>query len=174
VSRQEVLFHFSEESSIARFEPHVAATAATDDALVWGIDADHQDLYFFPRECPRVTFHGLPSTTDADRWRFLGLSTARRVAAVEAGWLDRIRATQLYRYRLPAGGFEPREPNAGYWVSRDVVVPVGVEPVGDLLTALTAAGVEVRIVPTLWPLYEAVVASTLGFSIIRWHNAARP
>jgi hypothetical protein len=26
--------------------------------------------------------------------------------------------------------------------------------------------------PSLWPLYEAVIASTLEFSIIRWRNAA--
>jgi hypothetical protein len=172
VTRPEVLFHFSEDPSITRFEPHVAATAATDEALVWGIDAGHQDLYFFPRDCPRVTLCALPTTSAADRERFLGFSTAHRVAAVEAGWLDRIRKTRLYRYRLASEDFELREPNAGYWVSRDSVTPVSVEPVGDLLSALANADVEIRIVPNLWPLYEAVVASSLGFSVIRWRNAA--
>ena len=33
------------------------------------------------------------------------------------------------------------------------------------MTALLDDGVEVRVTPSLWPLYEAVVASTLGFSI---------
>jgi hypothetical protein len=57
-------------------------------------------------------------------------------------------------------------------VSRETVVPVSVEPVGDLMEALAAAGAELRIMPSLWPLYDAVIASTLDFSIIRWRNAS--
>jgi hypothetical protein len=57
-------------------------------------------------------------------------------------------------------------------VARQAVEPVRVEPVGDLLAAHAAAGVELRIMPSLWTLYEAVIASTLQFSIIRWRNAA--
>ncbi|MDQ6905547.1 MAG: hypothetical protein M3176_01840, partial [Chloroflexota bacterium] len=34
-------------------------------------------------------------------------------------------------------------------VSRELVVPLSVEPVGDLLAALTDAGVELRITPSL-------------------------
>jgi hypothetical protein len=65
-----------------------------------------------------------------------------------------------------------RDGTAGYWVARHAVDPIRVEPVGDLLTALADAGVEIRIVPSLWPLYEAVVSSSMGFSVIRWQNAA--
>src|SRR5262249_32791561 len=145
VKRPEILFHFSEDPLVTRFSPHVAATAATDDAFVWAIDAEHLDLYFFPRDCPRVTFHASPTTSAADRERCLGFTTARRVAAVEAGWLDRIRETRMYRYLLPAATFAVRDANAGYWVSRESVTPSAVEPVGDLLTALATADVEIRV-----------------------------
>ncbi len=37
----------------------------------------------------------------------------------------------------------------GVHVSRELVVPLSVEPVGDLLAALTDAGVELRITPSL-------------------------
>ena len=166
------LYHFSEDASIARFEPQVTAPGTTDVPLVWAIDAESADLYCFPRDCPRVTFHARPDTTTADRERFLGLTSARRVAAIEAAWLDAMRSTTLHRYVLPGDSFELRDLTAGYWVSRQPVVPLRKQPVGDLIDALIAANVELRVMPSLWPLYRAVVASTLGFSVIRWRNAA--
>jgi hypothetical protein len=168
----DALNHFSEDGSIVRFDPHVAATAAISEPLVWAIDDDHADLYYFPRDCPRVTFCASPTTSREDRERFLGASDARRVAAIEGTWLEAMRATTLYRYILPGDSFELRDAKAGYWVSRRAVAPLRVEPVGDLVQALIDANVELRILKSLWPLYEHVVASTLGFSIIRWHNAA--
>ena len=168
----EQLFHFSEDPSIEQFVPHVAATSDVEESLVWAIDDEHADLYYFPRDCPRVMFQVAQGTTAQDRERYFGLSTARRIAAIEAGWLDRLHETRLYRYVLPGSSFELRDANAGYWVSRQAVEPSRIEPVADLLRALADADVELRIMPSLWPLYEAVVASTLGFSIIRWRNAA--
>src|SRR4051794_37896125 len=150
----DVLFHFSEQSSISRFEPHRAATAAAEEPLVWAIDADHADLYYFPRDCPRVTFHPAPETTAADRDRFLHHTTAKRAAAIESAWLPAMRRTRIYRYVLPVDPFEVRDPNAGYWVSREALVPISVQPVGDLFEALAAAGTELRVTPSLWPLYE--------------------
>jgi hypothetical protein len=168
----DVLNHFSEDPSITRFEPHVAATAVNPEPLVWAIDDEHADLYFFPRDCPRVTFYASPTTSAVDRERFLGASAARRVAAIEAAWLEPMDTIRLHRYYLPGDGFELRDATAGYWVSRRAVEPLRVEPMGDLAQALADANVELRILESLWPLYEEVVASTLGFSINRWHNAA--
>ena len=83
-----------------------------------------------------------------------------------------MREVRLYRYRFPADGFELMDEGVGYWVSRSGVTPIDVGPVGDLVDAQTSAGAELRITPSLWPMYEAVIASTLQFSIIRWRNAA--
>jgi hypothetical protein len=170
--RPELLYHFSEDPTIARFEPHVAPIAKEQEALVWAVAPAKSYLYLFPRDCPRVTFFAALHTSAADRERFFAHTEATRVAAIESAWLDRMRTTAVYRYELPAEGLELHDEPAGYWVTRLPVEPAGLEPVGDLLTALTNEGVELRIVPSLWPLYEAVVASTLGFSIIRWRNAA--
>jgi Family of unknown function (DUF6886) len=38
---RDVLHHFSEDPSIARFVPHVPKTNPTRRAAVWAIDADH-------------------------------------------------------------------------------------------------------------------------------------
>ena len=46
----------SENPEIARFEPHISATAAEREPLVWAVDTRHLPLYWFPRDCPRGTF----------------------------------------------------------------------------------------------------------------------
>jgi hypothetical protein len=166
------LYHFSEDPGIRRFAPRIAPTQAMQDEVVWGVDPALQQAFFFPRECPRVCYYAGPETTHADRELFFGHSTASYVAAIEAGWLERLRSTVLYRYVFPPDGFELTDECAGYWVARKAVEPLRIEPVGDLLQAHANAGVELRILPSLWPLYEAVIASTLQFSVIRWRNAA--
>ena len=39
------------------------------------------------------------------------------------------------------------------------------------MTALIDSGVELRIMPSLVPVRDAVIASTVEFGIIRWRNA---
>jgi hypothetical protein len=162
-----MLFHVSEESGIERFEPR--PSSYTDDPVVWAIDADHLRNYLLPRDCPRVTYDAGSATTAADMERFLGSSLA--VIAVESAWLDRLRSCRLYCYHMPPQTFECIDESAGYYVSRGSVVPTLVQVVDDLLTALLERGVELRFVPNLWPLRDAVVSSTLRYSIIRMRNA---
>jgi hypothetical protein len=50
-------------------------------------------------------------------------------------------------------------------------VPTRVQVVDDLLAALLGRGVELRFVPNLWSLRDAVISSTLRFSVIRMRNA---
>jgi Family of unknown function (DUF6886) len=94
------------------------------------------------------------------------------VVAVESGWLERLRSCRLYCYCLPPETFACIDECAGYFVSRRPVVPAQVRVVDDPLAALLGRGVEVRLVPDLWTLRDAVVASTLQFSLIRMRNAA--
>ena len=46
-------------------------------------------------------------------------------------------------------------------------MPLGVTRVEDAMRGLLERRVELRLVPSLWPLREEVLASTLAFSIIR-------
>jgi hypothetical protein len=162
-----MLFHMSEESDIRRFEPRLSEY--TDQPVVWAIDAAHRRNYLFPRDCPRVTYYAGSSTSPADAERFLGSSQV--VAAVESRWWERLRSCHLYCYHLPPEPFESVDEFAGYFVSRDPVVPVRIEVFNDPMTELLRWGVELRFVPDLWPLRDAVVASTLRYSIIRMRNA---
>ena len=164
------LWHVSDDPAIARFEPRAVDRHDSPEALVWAIDDGHVPAYWFPRECPRGTFWAVESTSNDDVERFLTGDRSRRVHALQVDWLDEFRAARLWAYRLPAETFERYERANGYWVSREAVEPEGVEELGDLLIRHAAAGIELRIVPSLAPLWEQVTGSTLEFSGIRLRN----
>ena len=165
------LYHFSEDPSIERFVPRRVTVGPSDEALVWAIDSAHCHLYYFPRDCPRVLISKSSFTSAEDAQTFFDHTTADVIAAIESRWLRRMRNTIIYRYTLPAEGFALRDEYAGYWVSEHECRPLEVEPISDLMAALVDAGVELRIMPSLAPLRDAVVESTVHFNIIRWRNA---
>ena len=167
------LWHVSEDGSIARFEPRADARHDSPEPLVWAIDTEHVPAYWFPRDLPRATFWAVDATTDEDVERFLTGDRTRRVHAIEASWLSSLRDARVFAYRLPSETFEPYDGAAGYFVSREAVEPVGIVELGDLIARHAEAGIELRIVPKLWPLWERVIASTLEFSGIHLRNLDR-
>ena len=164
----EPAYHFSHDPAITEFVPHVAPTSAEPRPYVWAIDAEHAAAYWFPRDCPRVTFWPV---APPDAVATALLAGARRVHAVEWAWLERIRDAVLYRYEFDATVFRRYDRAAGYLVAAQPVRPVAVHPLGDLLAAHAGAGIELRLVPDLWLLAELVQRSGLEFSMIRMRNA---
>lgn len=61
--------------------------------------------------------------------------------------------------------------DAGYYVSNQKVIPRSVERVDDLFGALLKEGIEIRVTPSLYPMKDKVLDSTIAFSMIRMHNA---
>lgn len=166
------VLHFSEDPTITRFVPHVAPTARQPEPYVWAVDADRSPDYWFPRQCPRAMAWTTPSSSDTDRDRIIGPGGGERVHAIEYGWLDAMRTVRLFAYRLPAAPFRPfgEPPNAH--VATEPVEPLGpAEPVGDLFALHEQAGIQLRVLPDLAPFWQAVIASTLGFSGILLRNA---
>jgi hypothetical protein len=160
----------SEDDSITRFEPRANPEHDSPEALVWAVDSKHAPAYWFPRECPRGTYWAVAKTGDEDVDRFLLGDRSLRVHLLQADWLEAVRATRVVAYRLPPQTFEPYEGAAGYWVSREPVAPLDVAELGDLLSRHAEAGIELRIVPKLWPVWQQVIASTVEFSGIRLRN----
>ena len=156
------LWHVSEDPAIDRFEPR--------DGKVWAIGAWHLPLYWFPRDCPRACWWAKEDTTDFDVDRWLDGDRDRRVHAIECGWLERMREVRLFAYRMPAETFEPWDK---FFVSPETVVPRGVIELGDLLAQHAEAGIELRVVPSLHPLWDRVIRTTLDYSGIRLRNAVR-
>ncbi|WP_028548862.1 DUF6886 family protein [Paenibacillus sp. UNC451MF] len=166
-----MLYHFSEEPDIRMFTPRRMDSRPDEPAQVWTIDEFHAPHYYFPRDCPRVCIWPYERTSDEDNLRFFGHSAVQRVMVVEAGWLDQIRAARLYRYTFNDKDFEIYDLNAGYYTSVHEVKPVSVEPVGDLLSVICDTGIELRLTPSLMPLREAILQSTVNFSMIRMKYA---
>jgi hypothetical protein len=90
---------------------------------------------------------------------------------IEERWLDRVREARLYLYRMPPESFAEDPGVAGYWTSRAELQPLERVVLGDLVGRHDAADIPLRTEPNLWPLWDAVVASTLEFSGIRLRNA---
>lgn len=167
------VLHFSEDPAITRFVPHVARTARQSQPYVWAVDAARSPDYWFPRQCPRALAWTVPGSSEQDRERLIGPGGGTRVHAVEYGWLDRMRTTELYAYRLPAHLFRPfGGPASHAHVATVPVRPLGpAEPVGDLLELHRAAGIQLRVLDNLWPYWAAVTGSSPGSSGIRLRNA---
>ncbi len=166
------LYHISDQPGITLFEPREPNGGATP--VVWAIDLEHLPNYLLPRDCPRVTFYARPDTDPADIDRHLCGASAARVIAIESAWLPKLREERLYRYEFDPAGFTLNDDIAGYYTSEAAVTPISETPIEDILVELTRHDVELRVMPSLWKLREAVIHSSLGFSIIRMRNAQPP
>jgi hypothetical protein len=162
-----MLYHFSEEADIGVFHPRPSRLGFD---CVWAIDETHAPLYYLPRECPRVAFWAVETTSVEDGERFLFGS--HRVLVIESDWLERVRSTLLFSYQFDATPFVSwTHESPGTHLARETVIPIGVALVGDLLAKLASSGWELRIMPSLKPLWEPLKDSSLHFSGIRLRNA---
>ena len=166
------LYHFSEEPDIRIFKPTPAGAFPELEPVVFAIDRERSPHYFFPRDCPRVIYWKADWTADEDARTFLADTTVGKIVVVESGWLERIRNAKLYVYTFSGESFEQMDNTAGYYISKKTVEPIKVEPVGDLIGKLLAENLELRFTPSLHPIRESVIASTMDFSIIRFRNAS--
>jgi len=82
-----------------------------------------------------------------------------------------MRTADVFAYRLPEQSFDPHPDVGGYWLSHETVEPLEVRPLGDLVALHEGAGIELRVLENLWPLWNDVVASTLEYSGMRLRNA---
>jgi len=170
-----VLYHVSEFRGITAFEPRVPPSPDSGIAqpVVWAVDDQRLHNFLLPRDCPRVTFYPAQESTESDLRTLMGPSgcTVRAVVAIESAWFKRVRDARLFLYRMPPDQFEIADAAAGYWISPRSVSPLDVVEVNDCIASIVERQVELRLVPSLWPLRDAVVRSSLNFSCIRMRNA---
>lgn len=159
-------FHVSEEPDIERFEPR--PSPYVDEPVVWAIGEERLHNYLLPRECPRVTCFASPGDGPEIRKIMAG---SPALVAIEQSWFERAHRVRLYVYRLPGETFEVIDEGAGYAVSREAVSPEAVDVIDDALGAIVSRGVELRVVPNLWPLRDAILDVTPNFSFIRMRDA---
>jgi hypothetical protein len=168
------LFHFSDDPAIAVFEPRPVRIPSQrppgrewlNGPLVWAIDDIHDFMYLFPRDCPRILVWAKPETSEEDR-RLLG--DWRGTAYVERDWLERLQAETIHSYEMPSDGFEDLQ-DAGMWISRSTVLPLGRTALSSLDREFAPRGIELKVVDSLTPV-KALRETTLHVSAIRMRNA---
>lgn len=170
--RPTAVYHFSEDSTLRRFAPHVPPSNPSHPPAVWAVDADHAPLYWFPRSIPRISVWAYDADQQSVLTERFG-TEAHRIVAAEQTWLDEIRSAQIYRYTFDAARFEPWELADGQYIATDVVYPDEIHVIDDLLAAHCEAGVELRLTPRLGALMDAILASGLPFSFVRIRDAQR-
>lgn len=165
--RPPALLHYSEDPRIEVFRPHVPATNPRQPPAVWAIEPDTAPLYWFPRDCPRVTVWA----NDADHQRVLATRFDTRASRVhfarspDEPW---IRSTTLFEYAFDVDHFEPWPDAEGQWISRETVRPISQRPLGDLVAEHAERGIDLRFIEDLGAARADVLASGLPFSIVRF------
>jgi len=166
-----ILFHFSENPNIKKFEPRKSSAFPESPSVVWALDKDRSPLYYFPRDCPRIGFWPKPDSSSGDREDYFKSTMANKIIAIESRWLQRIKETKCFVYHFSNDSFTCFDKGAGYYTSTETITPLEVEPVGDLIERLVNDNVELRLTPSLSPLKNSLLSSTLHFSMIRMRNA---
>jgi hypothetical protein len=149
--------------------PRAAGRDWLNGPLVWAIEAAWQAMYLFPRDCPRIVLWRAPHTTGEDLDRWWGGRDCTAIAHIEWAWLERVRTAVIHRYELPVTPFEDLD-DAGMWVARTPVKPIGREILDDLTAEMRAIGVELRVMERLTPL-RGVWDTSLHASGVRLRNA---
>jgi len=166
------VYHYSEDGTIRRFAPHVPPTNPSHPPAVWTIDAAHSPLYWFPRNCPRISVWA--ETAEHQEVLTASFDTeANRICAAESHWLTRVRDASIYRYSFDASRFAPWTEADGQYITGDVVYPDVVDELDDLLGLHAEAEVELRFTPRLGVLMDQMLASGLPFSFVRIRDARR-
>lgn len=168
------LFHVSEEPDIAVFHPRKPTRTDLDPdvGLVWAIDEARLPNFLTPRDCPRVTYHVGPETTEDDRARFFSSGCHRHAVIIENRWYAAMAKTTLYLYEFDPADFTLQDPVAGYYTAQVSCTPIAKHTITDLFAELFRRQIEVRMVNSLWDMAEAVQHSTLQWSLCRMRNAA--
>ncbi len=167
------LFHVSESPDIEYFEPRPSPSKweSITAPIVWAIDEPHLVNYLLPRDCPRVTYYPLPSSTTTDIERLMGATHSHHVVCIEEAWLKRVSEQKLCLYELPEDSFTCVDSGAGYYVSHETIRPKSKTIIDSLIEKIAACGADFRILPSLWKLSEDVSSSSLQYSCIRMRNA---
>lgn len=163
------LFHVSEEPDIEVFNPRIPDRCDMDKTvgLVWAVDERRLPNFLTPRNCPRVTYHIGPNTTDEDKSKFFVSPTVSHCVIIENKWFEVMRSTTLYLYEFDTTDFELQDSIAGYYVSALSQTPIAKYVVTDLFSELIKRNVEIKITDNLWHIADEVKKSTLNWSLCR-------
>ncbi len=167
------LFQVSDQPDLKVFEPVTApmSGSSVEGLAVWAVDDDHLAHYLFPADCPRITLRGSATTSPLDRKNFFPHGHDR-VIAVEMSWYKRLQSTPLYVYEFSAESFIPVKELPGFYIAGSNIVPVAVHKISRPLETIVTRGYKLRLLDSLFPLREAVLRSTVHYSMLSMQNCS--
>jgi hypothetical protein len=98
-----------------------------------------------------------------------GKTSARAIAHIASGWLNRLRNGRIYRYHVPVAQFEDID-DVGMRDSRTPVMPTRINVLDDLVVKLESRNIKLRAMERLTPL-KGIRQNTLHTRGIRLRNA---
>jgi len=168
------LFHVSEDPNVEIFHPRLPRRSELDPnvGLVWSLVEPSLPNWLFPRDCPRVGYRVCGATTSEDMAKFF-TSSANHVVAIEHGWHERQSNATLYVYEFDPANFY-FDKAVGFYVSQQPETPIDMVTYTDLYAELFKRNVEVRLLENLWPLRDAVFASSMTLRSFCKSSNAQP
>ena len=165
------LVHVSKEPNIEIFVPRIPNRDDMDKSkgLVWALTEHQLKKFLTPRDCPRISYCAVETTTDDDIINYFH-SSSRYCLVIENGWFKRMANTILYVYEFDTRNFY-FDDCASFYVSDKTEIPVSVIKYNDLFNELFIRNIEIRIVDNLWGLAEAIKKTSLHLSMCRMVNA---
>jgi hypothetical protein len=167
------LFHVSEDPNIEVFNPIIPYRKDMDQSVgvVWALCERTLPNFLTPRDCPRVTYHVSRDTTDEDIKRYLSSPSAAHCVAIEHRWLNVLLNTELTIYEFDPEHFELQDEIAGFYVSKEIEVPIGKYKVKHIIDELIERNIELRVLPELFTLRDQIINTSFNWSMCRMKNA---
>ncbi|MEQ6354904.1 DUF6886 family protein [Lysinibacillus sp. M3] len=167
------IFHVSEENDITVFHPRLPDRLDLDPekGLVWAINDTCLPNFLTPRNCPRVCYHIGADTTEQDKRAYIASASCSHVVVIESKWFETMKNTKLYLYEFDSNGFTLQDKNAGYYTSETTQYPIAKFELENLFDEMFKCNVELRIVDSLWNIYDEIQKTTLNWSMCRMRFA---
>ncbi len=167
------LYHVSENPGIEIFEPRPSPQYYDNikGNTVFAVSGKMLHSYLLPRDCPRVCYYAKNDSLKADIDKYIGITEKKFIICTEENWLERIKNTKLYLYKMPHENFELLDEGAGYYVSYKTIKPANINTIENLIEELEKRNAELRVMPSIKLLSEEISYSSLQYSIIRIRNS---
>jgi hypothetical protein len=167
-----MLFHISEDPNIKEFLPRKSDLYVDLPPIVWGMDEKHLINYYFPRDCPRIIYRYSLDITEEDKIKYFSNTNSETIITLENCWYNILNKTILYKYIFGKEKFRLFDDIAGYYISEEKIEPKSIIRIDKIMEKLIEENVEVRFTPTLFPLRDSLIKSSIkDYSIIRFKNA---
>lgn len=163
------LYHISENPGIEIFEPRPSPQYYDNikGNVVFAVSGKMLHNYLLPRDCPRICYYAKSDSLKSDIDKYIGTTEKKFIICTEENWLERIKNTKLYLYKMPNESFELLDEGAGYYVSYQTIKPVNIITILNLKAELGKRNAELRVLPSLKQISQEISGSTLQFSISR-------